>query len=139
MNIFCNECDENVDAKLSTGNEIYPHRDDLKDTVYWVCPKCGAYVGTHKNSEEHKPLGTLAGPELRTWRNWVHKNIDKYWMLGTVSRTNMYKQLSKNMNMQFHTATLKTKEECQQAVEVAKQLFETTQQTKRKTKVVTGD
>ena len=141
MKIFCNECNKEVDANLVTGDNVYPHRQDLYNLHFWVCPNCSAFVGTHKNSPDHKPLGTLAGPNLRKWRNWVHFNIDSYWRTGITTRKNMYKQLSKKFDGEFHTAKLKTKQECEQAVSYAEELYGSMTQIKtlRRTKVILGD
>ena len=65
MKIFCNECNKEVHANLVTGDNVYPHRQDLYNLHFWICPNCSAFVGTHKNSPDHKPLGTLAGPNLQ--------------------------------------------------------------------------
>lgn len=40
MLIFCCGCQKEVDALLTSGAEIYPHRCDLKDLPFW---KCGVY------------------------------------------------------------------------------------------------
>ena len=57
------------------------------------------------------------------------------------TRKNMYKQLSKKFDSEFHTAKLKTKQECEQAVSYAKELYGSMTQIKtlRRTKVILGD
>lgn len=40
-------------------------------------PKCDAYVGCHPGST--RPLGRLADPELRKWKNAAHAAFDPLW------------------------------------------------------------
>lgn len=63
MKVVCDYC--GADAKLVTGDVIYPHRHDLRARRFWQCVPCDAYVGTHANSLNHHPLGRLANAELR--------------------------------------------------------------------------
>ena len=47
--------------------------------MVWLCQPCQAWVGTHKGSKDHKPLGTLAKLELRTLRQSAHSALDPFW------------------------------------------------------------
>jgi len=58
----CDYCQQQ--AKLVTGDIIYPHRPDLYSKKIWHCEPCRAWVGTHKGTV--KPLGRLANAELRS-------------------------------------------------------------------------
>jgi hypothetical protein len=49
--IFCCECREKVNARLTEGEEIYPHREDLKDLPFWICDKCKNFVGCHHKTD----------------------------------------------------------------------------------------
>lgn len=64
-------------ARLTTGREIYPHRDDLHHRWFFKCDRCEGYVGTHRKTRE--PLGFPAGPELREERQRVHAILDPLW------------------------------------------------------------
>lgn len=66
-------------ASLVSGKEIYPYRPDLHDRMFWLCRPCDAYVGTHKNSKRHVPLGLLANADLRWARMRAHAVFDGYW------------------------------------------------------------
>lgn len=57
MNIWCVQCQQNVDAELKTGDIIYPHRPDLANKNFYLCPHCKNYVGCHPNTT--KPLGCM--------------------------------------------------------------------------------
>lgn len=63
-------------ARLTNSREIYG-----KDYgAAYVCkrfPACDCYVGCHKGTT--KPLGTLAGAELRRLRNQAHGAFDPLW------------------------------------------------------------
>ena len=58
------------------GEEIFPNRPELAKALIWVCPYCGARVGSHPDG---KPLGTAANPELRKARVFVHEKLDPIW------------------------------------------------------------
>lgn len=75
--INCQYCER--PAELVTGDVLYPHRPDLHERFFWRCEDCGAYVGTHVNSPEHSPLGTLANAHLRAMRREVHEMFDPLW------------------------------------------------------------
>jgi hypothetical protein len=66
--------------------------------MIWLCAPCNAYVGTHENSPDNKPLGTLADPELRQLRMQCHKLFDSCWAYpgfrhGLPNRKQAYAQL----------------------------------------------
>ncbi|MCA1800508.1 MAG: DUF3268 family zinc-finger domain-containing protein [Actinobacteria bacterium] len=80
------------------GDAIYPHLPDLFDRKFYLCRACDAYVGTHKKSG--KPLGTLAGPMLRSMRKDLHEAFDPLWENGIFeSRTQAYAWLAKAMDI----------------------------------------
>lgn len=47
--------------------------------MIWLCAPCDAYVGCHKNSRRHAPLGRLANRELRLWKQRAHEAFDILW------------------------------------------------------------
>ena len=89
----------NSEANLVSGHEIYPHRPDLADLKVWACRPCDAWVGTHKNSPEHKPLGRLANAELRKAKMAAHAVFDPLWKSGRMSRREAYSMLSERMSI----------------------------------------
>lgn len=44
----------------------------------YLCTKCGAYVGTHKN-RPHNAMGILANKEMRDMKIKCHELFDKEW------------------------------------------------------------
>jgi hypothetical protein len=57
----------------------------------WACTPCGAWVGTHKNSKRHVPLGRLANAELRKAKIAAHAAFDPLWQ-GKMRRDGCSKQ-----------------------------------------------
>jgi hypothetical protein len=61
--------------------------------MIWICQPCQAWVGTHKDSKTHKPLGTLAREELRDARKRTHAAFDPHWRRAILEqgRSSKYK------------------------------------------------
>lgn len=97
MTVTCSYC--GVDAKLVTGDVIYPHRPDLRTKRFWHCAPCDAYVGTHANSPNAAPLGRLANAELRLLKQKVHALFDPLWQGRGTSRTDCYRWLAEAMGI----------------------------------------
>jgi hypothetical protein len=87
------------DAELKTGRHVYPHRPDLASLKIWACDPCDAWVGTHKNSPTHAPLGRLANAELRKAKMAAHAAFDPLWKSGSMSRKKAYALLSDKMGL----------------------------------------
>jgi hypothetical protein len=58
--------------------------------MMWLCAPCDAYVGTHRDSKQHIPLGRLANAELRKWKIRAHAAFDPLWKNGEMSRGKAY-------------------------------------------------
>jgi len=91
-------------AKLATGANIYPHRPDLVDKVFWRCAPCDAYVGCHPKHRKWSPTGTtplgrLANAELRREKQRAHAAFDPLWKSGEMRRTEAYKWLAEQLGM----------------------------------------
>jgi len=68
------------------------HGDKANGEYLYVCsryPACDSYVGVHKKSL--KPLGTLAGRELRGKRIEAHKYFNRLWESGIMKKWQAYK------------------------------------------------
>jgi hypothetical protein len=68
--IICPYCEK--PAKLVDSSLVYSQSYGK----IWYCKSCDAWVGTHKNSKKHKPLGRLANKELRQWKIKAHAFFD---------------------------------------------------------------
>lgn len=117
--IYCCACERNVEARLTDGAEIYPHRPDLSTLPFWKCDECKNHVGCHHKTENHtQPLGCIPSPELRAARSEIHKMLDPLWMHKGLKRHEVYKHISKEMGWRYHTAQLRTIEEADQVKEI---------------------
>lgn len=88
-------------AELVTGAEVYPHRPDLSAKKVWRCAPCDARVGCHDGTDV--PLGTLAGPELRSARWRAHDAFDRLWKRergGTMTRAEAYAWLARELSVE---------------------------------------
>jgi len=123
--IYCCECGKDVDARLTTGREIYPPREDLHNHPFWKCDGCKNYVGCHHKvkSDPIKPLGNIPTPEMRKARNHIHKLIDPLWKAYKEpfrARAWIYRWLSGKIGYQYHTAEIKTIEEARKIYALCK-------------------
>ena len=68
--IECVECKATVEARLTDGSEIYPHRKDLHKLPFWKCDHCGNFVGCHhKTKKRTRPLGCIPNKEIKKLGN----------------------------------------------------------------------
>ena len=119
MKIYCCECEKEVDARLTCGAEIYKHRRDLYHLSFWKCDDCGNYVGCHNNvGNKIKPLGCIPNDKIRKLRNKIHQIIDPIWKNQIMNRKSIYKKISERLGYEYHTANLKSVEECQKVIDI---------------------
>lgn len=128
MLLWCCQCQTDVEARLTNGAEVYPHRSDLAHIPRWICDACKNHVGTHhKTSEPTRPLGNIPSSELKRARIHIHNLIDPAWKSGAVRRKAIYAHLTSTLGRQYHTGELRTLDEAR-AVYVAARAFLKTQQ-----------
>lgn len=108
MKIHCCKCDAKIDARLTNGAEIYPHRDDLSKIPFWVCDACGNYVGCHhKTKHPTTPLGSIPTKEIRAVRIRLHGLVDPLWRDKKLfSRAEVYRLLSIHLGRPYHTGDI---------------------------------
>jgi hypothetical protein len=113
--IWCCECQNKINARLTDGQEIYPHRSDLYNLPFWKCDQCNNFVGCHhKTKEPTKPLGNIPTKEIKEARKHIHSLLDPIWKSSdskTKTRKSIYNYLSDQLGFSYHTATLRTIEE----------------------------
>lgn len=113
MNIYCIACDTEIEARLTDGKEIYPHRPDLYSLPFWKCDVCKGFVGCHhKTKNRTAPLGNIPTNEIRQLRKKIHAVLDPLWQSGKIKRKDLYAQLTAVLGRQYHTAELKSVAEC---------------------------
>jgi len=126
MRIYCCGCEEYVDARLTCGKEIYPHRVDLYDLPFWKCDTCGNYIGCHhKTTDRTKPLGVIPTDELRRARHDIHKLMDPIWRGGEIKRADLYKMISDEFGFRYHTAKIKSIEDARKIYKFIENIRET--------------
>lgn len=112
MKIFCVQCKKDIEAQLTDGKEIYPHRDDLYQLPFWKCDTCNNYVGCHhKTKDRTNPLGNIPTEELCNARKHIHKILDPLWKQGQFDRKELYKLISAVIGWDYHTSLIKSVEE----------------------------
>ena len=123
MRIWCCGCGCDVDARLTDGGEIYPHRADLRNMPFWRCDTCGNFVGCHhKTKTRTAPLGCIPTPALKEARKHLHALIDPIWQSGRMGRRELYKAISLEVGWNYHTANTRTIEEARAAYRAAQKL-----------------
>lgn len=126
MQIYCCECQTEVAARLTDGQEIYPHRPDLYEIPFWICDVCRNYVGCHhKTRDRTRPLGVLPNAALRDARKHLHQMVDPLWQSGAMARHAVYAELSTVLGRPFHSAELRTLEEARTVYRRARDLRRT--------------
>jgi len=119
--IFCCPCNKKVKADLISGEVIYYHRPDLYDKYFYMCPNCNNFIGTHASN--NAPLGIIAGKELKTARQHLHRLIDPVWQSGKITRSKLYKLISEKVGWKYHTACTRSIEECRNVYKIANQII----------------
>lgn len=106
---ICGYCD--CSTEIKTGQSVYPHRQDLYELNFWVCPNCGAYTGCHKKgarvsqnkgiviSDGTLPLGVPANAVLRKLRMKAHSLFDPVWKNGRIRRKEAYARMAAHLGI----------------------------------------
>ena len=119
--IHCCACTREVDARLTDGREIYPHRPDLRSLPFWRCDACGNFVGCHhKTKNRTEPLGCIPTAELKEARKKLHALIDPIWQSGKMGRRELYAAMSRDLGWEYHTAKTRTMDEARAAYHAAR-------------------
>lgn len=130
MEIYCTGCEKYVSARLTNGEEMYPHRKDLYALPFWVCPDCPAFVGCHhKTSQPTRPLGVLATQKLKDERKKIHAVLDPLWKSGLIPRAKAYAYVSKKLGKEYHNAEIRTVEEAREVHKIVLELKESVSST----------
>lgn len=112
MEIYCCGCNEKVSARLTDGQEIYPHRTDLSALPFWKCDDCGNFVGCHhKTKNPTQPLGCIPTPAVKNARQHIHRLLDPLWKSGQMRRKELYAKLTERLGWKYHTAAIRSVDE----------------------------
>ncbi len=123
MTIYCTGCEREVDARLTDGQERYPHRPDLYVIPFWKCDTCGGYVGCHwKTGTPTKPLGYIATPAILEARKKIHAVLDPLWKSGRIKRGQAYAYVGHRLGYPYHNGEIKSVEEAREIYKIVAQL-----------------
>lgn len=126
MLIYCTGCEKDVEARLTDGEERYPHRPDLYDLPFWKCDTCGGYVGCHhKTIDRTKPLGVIATPEILDARKKIHAILDPLWKSKKIKRGQAYAYITHRTGRQYHNGDIRTLEEAREIYKIVGELHNT--------------
>lgn len=121
--IWCCGCAQTVQARLTSGTEVYPHRADLADLPFWKCDACGNHVGCHhKSADRTRPLGNIPSPEIRAARRHIHALLDPLWQGGRMPRGSVYAAISARIGRQYHTGEIRTLDEARQVYRIVQEI-----------------
>lgn len=109
MKIYCCCCNEDIEARITSGKHVYPHRKDLYSLQFWICYKCGNFVGCHKSSG--LPLGCIPTDEIKKARIHIHNILDPLWKNKLIKRGELYKIIKKKLGYEYHTANIRSIDE----------------------------
>ena len=123
MKLYCCQCGKKVEARLTNGLEVYPHRIDLGDLPFWKCDTCGNHVGCHhKTNNPTRPLGNISTKEIRQARQHIHRILDPLWKQRRIKRKELYAMLSNMLGWEYHTAKIKSVEEAREVYKAVLQI-----------------
>lgn len=121
--IYCCGCGADVQARLTTGAEIYPHRSDLAALPFWRCDACGNYVGCHhKTAAPTTPLGCIPTPEVKAARQHIHAILDPIWQSGRMGRKELYARLTERLGWKYHTAKIRSVDEARKVYTMVREI-----------------
>ena len=119
MKIYCNQCQKEIEVRLTSGEEIYPHRPDLYDLPFWKCDVCKNFVGCHhKTDNPTKPLGTIATEEVRKAKRAIHALLDPLWQNKKIKRGQAYAYIKHRIGYDFHTGEINDIEEARKVYKI---------------------
>lgn len=125
--IYCCTCVEKVDARLTDGAEIYPHRQDLRSLPFWKCDTCKCFVGCHhKTKHPTRPLGCIPSKEIKEARKHIHAILDPLWQSKRFGRGQIYAWIKQRLDMKYdyHTAQIRSIEEAREVYRLLKTIPE---------------
>ena len=118
LEIFCCGCNQHTQARLTNGSEIY--ENSCGSLPFWICDVCKNYVGCHhKTKTPTKPLGCIPTEEIRKWRGYLHRLIDKCWKTSQ-ERKEVYSKITKEIGCQYHTAEIRSVDEAKRIYAICK-------------------
>jgi hypothetical protein len=122
--IFCCGCQAEVQARLTDGKEIYPHRGDLAALPFWKCDACKNFVGCHhKTKNRTNPLGCIPTREIKEARSHIHRILDPIWKSGRYGRRELYAMIAHVLGVEeYHTAEIRSVDEARRVYRIVSEI-----------------
>lgn len=120
MLIYCCNCKSDMTCSMVCGREVYSHLPHLHKLSFWKCSTCKQHVGCHKGTTT--PLGCIPTPDLKYARRCIHELIDPLWKSGKIKRGKLYRELSKDLGYEYHTAEIRSIDEARKVYRIAKEI-----------------
>lgn len=120
--IYCCQCEKDSLCKKVFGSKIYPRLPKLNRKIFWQCPNCFGYVGTHSRSGGN-PLGTIPTPRLRKARIYLHNEMDGLWRGkpdARKKRSNLYGMISIVLGYQYHNGEISSIQQAAEALQAVR-------------------
>jgi zinc-finger-containing domain len=124
MKLYCCQCKQDIDARLTDGREVYPHRPDLNPLPFWKCDACGNHVGCHhKTKDRTRPLGNIPTKELKSARQHIHRILDPLWRQRLIPRGKLYARIASAMGCtEYHTAEIRSVDEARKVYAIVRNI-----------------
>jgi len=95
----CTYCGKDAEY---TENRVVYGRNYGTWPMIWLCRKCDAYVGCHKDTKE--PLGRMADKELRSIKKdakemFIAAFLDGDWNVSNYKKNDAYEYLAEHMKL----------------------------------------
>ena len=90
---ICPDCNGKVEYGRMVDYGIKPYQSGY----CYICVRCKAYVGTHRNTPK-EALGRLSDSRTRRMRVLCHEEFDKHWQ-STAGKNRLYYKLSKELGI----------------------------------------
>lgn len=122
--IYCCQCRQNVEARLTNGQEVYAKRTDLSKLPFWICDTCHNWVGCHhKTKNRTKPLGVIPSHDIKKARSHIHAILDPIWITSRRTRSSVYKRIAEELGKEvYHTADIRTIEEARDVYRIVRKI-----------------
>ena len=117
MKIYCCGCKRSINAEITDGKKIYPHRPDLAEKQFLQCPTCHNYVGLIIGEK-------MAIPDeyIKNKRREIHYILDNLWHTKD-ERAKIYNMMSEQLGRAYHTGELRTHKAADEALSVAQKIL----------------
>jgi zinc-finger-containing domain len=124
MKLYCCQCKQDINARLTDGREVYPHRPDLNSLPFWKCDACGNHVGCHhKTRDRTRPLGNIPTKELKSARQHIHRILDPLWKQNRIPRGKLYARIAATLGLtEYHTAEIRSVDEARKVYAVVRSI-----------------